>query len=67
MLLMFATFGSVDFYATSRGGRAHADRDDRFDAVGGVLLLLGACGKSAQLPLQCGCPTRWRARRRCRP
>ena len=30
-----------------------------------LLLFMGACGKSAQLPLTPGCPTRWRARRRC--
>ena len=32
----------------------------------GLLLLLGACGKSAQVPLQAGCSTRWRAPPRSR-
>ena len=31
-----------------------------------LLLLLGACGKSAQIPLHVGCRTRWPARHRCR-
>jgi NADH-quinone oxidoreductase subunit L len=35
-------------------------------AVVGMLLFVGAMGKSAQ-PSTSGCPTRWPARRRCRP
>ncbi|GGD20681.1 NADH-quinone oxidoreductase subunit L [Nocardioides daphniae] len=47
--LMFATFGSTDFgvvsAATERAG------EGTLNALG-LLLLLGACGKSAQVPLQ---------------
>jgi len=32
-----------------------------------LLLFVGACGKSAQLPLHVWLPTRWRGRRRSRP
>ncbi len=47
--LMFVTFGTVDFAGVSElaGGAA----ESTLDAIG-LLLLLGACGKSAQVPLQ---------------
>ncbi|MFC7362870.1 NADH-quinone oxidoreductase subunit L [Nocardioides astragali] len=47
--LMFATFGTTDFAAVSEA-TSHADQDT-LTALG-LLLLLGACGKSAQVPLQ---------------
>ncbi|MBF6328144.1 NADH-quinone oxidoreductase subunit L [Nocardia transvalensis] len=49
LFVMFATFGSVDF------GQVFAGAPDTSEAtltVLGLLLLLGACGKSAQVPLQ---------------
>ena len=49
IMLMFATFGTVSFTgvfgSAGSGGRGVA-------TALGLLLLLGACGKSAQLPLQ---------------
>ncbi|MFD4401356.1 NADH-quinone oxidoreductase subunit L [Nocardia sp. NPDC058499] len=49
MMVMFATFGSVDFDAVF--GSASAASDATLTAIG-LLLLLAACGKSAQVPLQ---------------
>jgi NADH-quinone oxidoreductase subunit L len=49
ILLMFATFGTVQF-AGVYGGIGHASQGT-VTAIG-LLMLLGACGKSAQLPLQ---------------
>jgi NADH-quinone oxidoreductase subunit L len=49
IMLMFAVFGSVTF--TGVFGQAGAAGQDVLTALG-LLLLLGACGKSAQLPLQ---------------
>jgi NADH-quinone oxidoreductase subunit L len=47
--LMFATFHSVSFAGVAEGiGSA----SDSTQTVLGLLLLLGACGKSAQVPLQ---------------
>jgi NADH-quinone oxidoreductase subunit L len=47
--LMFATFGTTDFGGVSELA-SHADQGT-LNALG-LLLLLGACGKSAQVPLQ---------------
>ncbi|MBS2939617.1 NADH-quinone oxidoreductase subunit L [Nocardioides sp. J2M5] len=47
--LMFATFGSTDFGAVSE---LAGDADQATLNALGLLLLLGACGKSAQVPLQ---------------
>jgi NADH-quinone oxidoreductase subunit L len=47
--LMFATFGSTDFAIVSE--HAGEASQDTLTALG-LLLLLGACGKSAQVPLQ---------------
>ncbi len=49
IMLMFATFGSVNFSGVF-GTASHASQGT-LTALG-LLLLLGACGKSAQLPLQ---------------
>ncbi|WP_454197502.1 NADH-quinone oxidoreductase subunit L [Nocardia sp. Marseille-Q1738] len=49
MMVMFATFGSVDFDAVF--GAAPAAGEGTLTAIG-LLLLLAACGKSAQVPLQ---------------
>ncbi|WP_198347756.1 NADH-quinone oxidoreductase subunit L [Nocardia terrae] len=49
LMVMFATFGSVD-YGTVFGAAGHASTAT-LTAIG-LLLLLGACGKSAQVPLQ---------------
>ena len=47
--LMFATFGTTDFGGVSE--HAGDASQDTLTALG-LLLLLGACGKSAQVPLQ---------------
>ncbi|WP_426242557.1 NADH-quinone oxidoreductase subunit L [Nocardioides sp. LHG3406-4] len=47
--LMFATFGTTDFSAISEA--AGGASEGTLTAIG-LLLLLGACGKSAQVPLQ---------------
>ncbi len=47
--LIFATFGRVDF-ASVAAGAPHASQGT-LTAIG-LLLLIGACGKSAQFPLQ---------------
>ena len=49
IMLMFATFGTVSF--TGVFGAAGQASHGTITALG-LLLLLGACGKSAQLPLQ---------------
>jgi len=49
IMLMFATFGSVTFSGVF-GQVGHASQG--VTTALGLLLLLGACGKSAQLPLQ---------------
>jgi NADH-quinone oxidoreductase subunit L len=49
IMLMFSTFGTVTF--TGVFSRAHEAGPGVLTAMG-LLLLLGACGKSAQLPLQ---------------
>jgi NADH-quinone oxidoreductase subunit L len=49
IMLMFATFGTVNFSGVF--ARAHEAGPGVLAALG-LLLLLGACGKSAQLPLQ---------------
>jgi NADH-quinone oxidoreductase subunit L len=49
IMLMFATFGSVTFNGVF-GQAGHASQS--VVTALGLLLLLGACGKSAQLPLQ---------------
>jgi len=49
IMLMFATFGSVTFAGVF--GQAGKASQGMVTALG-LLLLLGACGKSAQLPLQ---------------
>jgi NADH-quinone oxidoreductase subunit L len=47
--LMFATFGSTDFSVISENA---AGASENTMTVLGLLLLLAACGKSAQVPLQ---------------
>jgi NADH-quinone oxidoreductase subunit L len=49
LMLMFATFGAVSFTAVA-AGMPHVSYTRA--TVLGLLLLLGACGKSAQVPLQ---------------
>ena len=49
ILVMFAQFGSVDFAGVFTG--AEGASEGALTAIG-LLLLLGACGKSAQFPLQ---------------
>ncbi|MEC3917591.1 NADH-quinone oxidoreductase subunit L [Nocardia sp. CDC160] len=49
LMVMFATFGSVDFGTVF--GAAGKAGTGTLTAIG-LLLLLGACGKSAQVPLQ---------------
>ncbi|GLW65864.1 NADH-quinone oxidoreductase subunit L [Actinomadura rubrobrunea] len=56
MMLMFATFGTVGFEQILGEGAEHAGAASQLSTgtatAIGLLLLLGACGKSAQLPLQ---------------
>ncbi|RFU41802.1 NADH-quinone oxidoreductase subunit L [Actinomadura logoneensis] len=56
IMLMFATFQSVDFTAILGTGAEHVGLAAKLTSgtatALGLLLLLGACGKSAQLPLQ---------------
>jgi NADH-quinone oxidoreductase subunit L len=49
IMVMFATFGAVNFQDVF--GKASTAGHGTLTAIG-LLLLLGACGKSAQLPLQ---------------
>ncbi|WP_459546759.1 NADH-quinone oxidoreductase subunit L [Nocardia sp. X0981] len=49
MMIMFATFGTLDFAAVF--GAAPNASDGALTAIG-LFLLLAACGKSAQVPLQ---------------
>src|SRR3954468_17073399 len=51
IMLMFATFGSVSFAGVFAGADSSAVQGGTLTAIG-LLLLLGACGKSAQAPLQ---------------
>src|SRR3954464_12781469 len=51
IMLMFATFGTFSFVGVFAGAHASAVQTGTLTAIG-LLLLLGACGKSAQAPLQ---------------
>src|SRR3954451_9135838 len=51
IMLMFATFGSVSFAGVFAGAHSPAVQSGTLTAIG-LLLLLGACGKSAPAPLQ---------------
>ncbi len=53
IMLMFATFGRIDFAGVFAG--AHLLAGSTATALG-LLLLLGACGKSGQFPLQTWLP-----------
>ncbi len=50
IMIMFATFGTVTFAGVLR--RTPARRREGVLTAIGLMLLLGACGKSAQFPLQ---------------
>ena len=64
IMMMFAQFGTT---VDQRRQRVGIDAASAGVATTlGLLLLLGACGKSAQVPLQAGCSTRWRAPPRSR-
>jgi NADH-quinone oxidoreductase subunit L len=62
IMLMFVTFGGVDFTTVSEGV---ATANQGAITALGLLLLLGACGKSAQFPLQSWLGDAWPARPRC--
>ena len=49
IMLMFVTYGAVDFASVSAG--VEGTSEATLTAIG-LMLLLGACGKSAQFPLQ---------------
>lgn len=51
LMLMFATFGAVDFDSVAAGIDGGAASTATLTAMG-LMLLLAACGKSAQFPLQ---------------
>lgn len=61
MSVMFATFGTVDFDAVN--GAVASAGEGTLTAIG-LLLLLAACGKSAQFPFSRGSVTPWPARHR---
>ena len=70
MILAFHLFGTLDLVDLATNATALGEEALwQFGPITTVCLLLfvGACGKSAQIPCTCGCPTRWRARRRSRP
>ncbi|HET7799268.1 MAG TPA: NADH-quinone oxidoreductase subunit L, partial [Humibacillus xanthopallidus] len=50
IIIMFFHFGAVDF--TTVLGEAGSNANEGFMTAIGLMLLLGACGKSAQFPLQ---------------
>ncbi|WP_226345800.1 NADH-quinone oxidoreductase subunit L [Agilicoccus flavus] len=52
IMAMFATFGTVTITGVDRAAQAAGDQAGTMLTVIGFLLLLGACGKSAQFPLQ---------------
>ncbi len=64
IMLIFVTFGTTAFAGVSA---AASGADESTMNVIGLLLLLGACGKSAQVPLQAWLLDAWRARPRSRP
>ena len=49
IMMMFVTFGAVDFASVSQ---AASGASENSLTIIGLLLLVGACGKSAQFPLQ---------------
>ena len=49
---MFATFGGVDFATVHGGAEAMGQANEGMMTFIGLMLLLAACGKSAQFPLQ---------------
>src|SRR3954465_7845219 len=51
IMLMFATFGTFSFAGVLGAAHSHSASTTTMTALG-LLLLLGACGKSAQAPLQ---------------
>ncbi|GIH12438.1 NADH-quinone oxidoreductase subunit L [Rugosimonospora africana] len=55
IFLMFATFGSVNFADVFNGVASHGAGQTTI-LILGLLLLLGACGKSGQFPLQAWLP-----------
>jgi NADH-quinone oxidoreductase subunit L len=55
IFLMFATFGSVNFADVFNGVASHGTGKTTILMLG-LLLLLGACGKSGQFPLQAWLP-----------
>ena len=51
IMLIFATFGTLDFSAVFSGATAFLPRGGELATVMTLLLLMGAVGKSAQIPL----------------
>ena len=52
IMLMFFHFGAVDFTTVNAGAAGLGGVHQGFMTAIGLMLLLGACGKSAQFPLQ---------------
>jgi NADH-quinone oxidoreductase subunit L len=50
MIMIYAKFDSLDYAVVFEKAHANAANEDFFNAVG-ILLFIGACGKSAQIPL----------------
>ena len=66
IMLMFTTFGTFAFGPVLGSDAGWSTSEGKLTAIG-LMLLLAACGKSAQVPLQSWLGTRWRARPRSRP
>ncbi len=67
IFLMFKEMGTVSYDGVFSHIDQLAEQSPGTVTVIALLLLLGACGKSVRCRCRRGCPTRWRARPRCRP
>jgi NADH-quinone oxidoreductase subunit L len=66
MFLMFTVFGTLDFVEVFASGEAGLVYGGGMVTAITLFLLLGAAGKSAQIPLYVWLPTPWPAPRRSR-
>ena len=67
MFLLIAHFGSLDFATVFPAIAAHPEWQGGFLTAIALLLVVGATGKSAQIPSTSGCPTPWKGLHRSRP
>ena len=66
MFLLYTALGTLDMDRINAAFMATPAPAVSASLVG-ILLFIGACGKSAQIPCTSGCPTPWRAPRRSPP